>query len=212
MLFYAVAILAHAANITIPNTNDSSAGSLQQVVADNAGDTITPTLTSTPSFPLKVSANRHYLTTQDGAPFLLVGDTAWTIPQQGTNTELDAYLANRAAKGFNTVLIEAVDSYYSDKAPNDILGTAPFTTPGNFSTYNPTYFNRLDHFIDTANSYGIVCIIWPLYLGYYHGAHVDGWADQMVADTTAHLQTFATFLGNRYKNKGNIIWVNGRRF
>jgi hypothetical protein len=207
VLLCAVAIPARAATIT--NTNDSSAGSLRQALADNAGDTITPTLTPTPSFPLKISTNGHYLTLQDGTPFLMVGDTAWTVPQQATDAEIDEYIANRAAKGFNTILVEAVDGYYSSNAPRDILGTAPFTTPGNFSTYNPTYFNRFDHVIDKANEYGIVCIIWPLYLGYYHGLHLDGWADQMLADTSAHLQAFATFLGNRYKNKGNIIWSMG---
>jgi Protein of unknown function (DUF4038)/Putative collagen-binding domain of a collagenase len=167
------------------------------------------TPTPTPSFPLKISTNGHYLTLQDGTPFLMVGDTAWTVPQQATDAEIDEYIANRAAKGFNTILVEAVDGYYSSNAPRDILGTAPFTIPGNFSTYNPTYFNRFDHVINKANEYGIVCIIWPLYLGYYHGLHVDGWADQMLADTSAHLQAFATFLGNRYKNKGNIIWSMG---
>jgi hypothetical protein len=106
-------------------------------------------------------------------------------------------------------MIEAVDSWYSDRSPADILGTVPFIIPGNFSSYNATYFNRLDHLIDTANSHGIVCIIFPLYLGFYGGLHVDGWAEQMQADTSAHIQAFGTFLANRYKDKGNIIWSMG---
>src|SRR6266498_3148573 len=41
-LFFAVALLAHAATITVTNTNDSGAGSLRQALADaNDGDTIT---------------------------------------------------------------------------------------------------------------------------------------------------------------------------
>src|SRR6266496_4385968 len=41
-LFFAVALLAHAATITVTNTNDSGAGSLRQALIDASdGDTIT---------------------------------------------------------------------------------------------------------------------------------------------------------------------------
>jgi hypothetical protein len=158
-------------------------------------------------FPLKISANNRYLTTQNGMPFLIVGDSSWLLAAQGTNADIDAYLANRAAKGFNAIVVQLIDSYYSDNAPNNIDGVAPFTTPGNFSTANSTYFNRFDYVVDRAASYGMVVISYPLYLGYQCGE--QGFASQVSADTTAHLQTYGTFLGNRYKNKGNIIWVMG---
>jgi hypothetical protein len=33
------------------------------------------------AFPLKLSANGRYLQDQNGKPFLLIGDTAWSIAQ-----------------------------------------------------------------------------------------------------------------------------------
>jgi Protein of unknown function (DUF4038)/Putative collagen-binding domain of a collagenase len=206
VLLCAMAILAHAATMTVTNANDSGAGSLRQSLADNAGDTITLTPTPTPSFPLKVSANGHYLTTQDGTPFLVVGDTVWLLPTQGNNQDIDDFLANRAAKGFNAVLVQLIDTYFSDNSPNNIDGVPPFTTFGDFSTYNPAYFNRVDYLIDQAANYGIVVFAAPHYLAQCNN---HGWAPQVAADTTAHFQAYATFLGNRYKNKGNIVWVMG---
>jgi hypothetical protein len=182
-LLCAVAIPAHAAPITLT----------------------TPTSTPAPRFPLKKSTDNRYLVTQDGIPFLIVGDAGWYLSTQGRYADIDTYLANRAAKGFSAIILQLIDSTYSDRAPNDIDGIAPFTTPGNFSTYNPTYFNKFDYVVDRAAAYGMVVVTFPLFLGYNCGS--DGFANQVIADTTAHLQSYGTFLGNRYRNKGNIIWV-----
>jgi uncharacterized protein DUF4038/collagenase-like protein with putative collagen-binding domain len=175
---------------------------------DNAlVDLNTGTPTPTSSFPLKKSPNNRYLTTQNGTPFLIVGDSPWELTSQGTYADIDTYLANRASKGFNAINVQIIDSMFGDNAPNDIDGIAPFTTPGNFSTYNSTYFNRFDYIVDHAKNYGMVVVAFPLFLGYNCGP--QGFSSQVLADTTAHLQSYATFLGNRYKNKGNIIWVVG---
>ena len=179
----------------------------------SATATFTPTPTSTPTptlatgvaFPLKASANGHYLTTQDGTPFLLVGDSVWAMIGQSTDAEIVDYLDDRQAKGFNTVLTETIDPFLQDNAPNNIDGVAPFTTPGNFSTYNPPYYTRFTYLLDQAAARGMVVIVFPLYLGYQCAE--QGWGSQVAADTTAHLQAYGTWLGNQYKNKGNIIWV-----
>lgn len=54
------------------------------------------------SFPLNVSANRRYLVDQNERPFLIHGDTAWSIITAISEGEADQYLANRAEKGFNS--------------------------------------------------------------------------------------------------------------
>jgi Protein of unknown function (DUF4038)/Putative collagen-binding domain of a collagenase/FG-GAP-like repeat len=179
VLLCAVAIPAHAATTTITTPN--------------------------PNFPLKLSANGHYLTTQDGTPFFIAGDTPWNIINQGTNSDIDTYLADRASRGFTALVVELVDNTYSTRSPNNIDGVVPYTVPGNFSTYNPAYYDRFEYLVDRADSYGIVIFMWPLYLGFNCG--VDGLGQLVAADTTAHLQSFATYIGNRFKNKGNIVWV-----
>ena len=172
-----------------------------------ANPTPTPTPAGTPNFPLKISPNNRYLTDQNNVPFLMVGDSPWYLPSQLNNAEIDDYLANRAAKGFNTIMVAIVDAYFSDNAPNNIDNVAPFTTPGRFDTYNPAYFDRFDYILDQAASYGIVVIAFPTFLGYDCGR--VGVAQWIINDTSAHLNAYMTFLGNRYKNKGNIIWTFG---
>jgi hypothetical protein len=159
------------------------------------------------TFPLKKSANNRYLTGQDGTPFMLVGDTVWDFINDATNADIDTYLANRASKGFNAVVIELIDPHYATNAPNNINNVVPFTTRGDVSTYNPTYFDRFDYLLDQASNYGIVVICFPLYLGYNCGN--DGWGAIWESNSTANLQAYATFIGNRYKNKLNIIWAMG---
>jgi hypothetical protein len=167
-------------------------------------NTGTPTPTPTASFPLKKSPNNRYLTDQNGTPFLLIGDSNWMSVAQFRNADIDTYLADRAAKGFNTILVQTIDTHFSDNAPNNIDGVAPFTVPNNFSTANPAFYTRFDYLLNRAATYGMVVVTFPLYTGV---RCEKGWGQQMIASSTADLQTFGTFLGNRYKNKPNIIWV-----
>jgi hypothetical protein len=170
-------------------------------------DLNTGTATPTASFPLKKSPNNRYLVGQDNTPFLVVGDSVWIIVNQATNADIDVYLADRAARGVNSIIAEVTDPFYGTNAPNNINNVAPFTRPNNFSTPNLAYYSRFDYLVNRAASYGIVVFAYPLYLGYH--CNQQGWAQQMIASSTSNLQSFAIFLGNRYKNKGNIVWVMG---
>ena len=162
-----------------------------------------------PAWPLKISANNHYLVDQNNVPFIIIGDSPWDMVTAFREPDIDAYLANRAAKGFNGIILENLEHYYSVNSPNNIDNVPPFLTPGDFSTANPAYFARMDYIVDKARDYGMVVVIFLDFIGSVGGVNPAGWHVEMAADTTAHLQAYATFLGNRYKNKGNIIWVQG---
>ena len=56
------------------------------------------------TFPLHTEAGKHYLVDAQGKPFLIHGDTAWSLMVQLTDAEVDQYLDDRKAKGFNTIL------------------------------------------------------------------------------------------------------------
>ncbi len=55
---------------------------------------------------LQVSENKRYLTTADGQPYFLIGDTAWELFHRLTRSEAEQYLSTRAAQGYN--MIQAV--------------------------------------------------------------------------------------------------------
>jgi hypothetical protein len=204
--------------VTVKVTSDSTHGASDVIFDDvtytcvpGASPSPTPTPTATPSpspgFPLKISSNNRYLTLQDGTPFLIVGDSPWEAMTCATRPQIDTYLNNRQAKGFNAIIIQVIDKKWGPNAPNDLDGVAPFTTPGNFSTYNAPYYDRLDYIIDGAANRGMVVLLFPAYLGF--GCGTAGFASEMQNDSQTDLEAYGTFLGNRYKNKGNIIWVMG---
>jgi polysaccharide pyruvyl transferase WcaK-like protein len=62
------------------------------------------------SFPLRVSANGHYLEDAGGKPFLLHGDTAWSLIVQLTKEETEEYLENRRQKGVNSIIVNLIEA------------------------------------------------------------------------------------------------------
>lgn len=81
-------------------------------------------------FPVRVSSNGRYLVDAGGAPFLLHGDTAWSLIVQLTNDEAEEYLENRRQKGFNAILFNLIEHRFADDWPKNKYGHGPFKTPG----------------------------------------------------------------------------------
>lgn len=157
---------------------------------------------------LSVHASGRYLL-RDGSPFFLHGDTCWSIVGQLTNAEIDDYLDDREAKGFNALLLSAPEGYYTSQTPsyNNVDGVAPFNTmsPVDWADPNNTYWNRVDHLVDGALARGMVCVINPAYWGYNL---TDGWGSSVTGASDADLQDYGAFLANRY-DQGNVIWCLG---
>ena len=62
---------------------------------------------------LSVSANHRYLVDQNRNPFLLQGDAAWSLIVAMSNAEVEQYLSNRKAKGFNAIMVELIEHRYA---------------------------------------------------------------------------------------------------
>ena len=126
----------------------------------------------------------------------------------GDLTEADAalYFADRKAHGFNTVWINLLGNGYtgcnSDGSTWD--GVQPFTTPGDFSTPNEAYFAHADRIIQLAAQYGLLVILDPVETG--------GWLTIMQDNGVDKLRVYGQYLGQRYKNFDNIIWMSGNDY
>src|SRR5207249_5725435 len=83
----------------------------------------------------------------------------------------------------------------------------PFTTPGNFTTPNEAYFAHADWVINNAMQKGLVVLFAPLYLGYQCGS--EGWCAEVKSSSLATMRSWGQYVGNRYKNFPNIIWLIG---
>ena len=154
-----------------------------------------------------MESGKRYLVDAAGAPFFINGDSPWDLISTLKRPDVDLYLADRKAKGVNAVLVELMEHYFSPNPPKNAYGDAPFTTAGDFSTPNPAYFAHVDYVISKAAQMGILVILTPAYVGF--GGGQEGWYQEMLANGTTKLFAYGQYLGNRYKNFNNILWVQG---
>lgn len=169
-------------------------------------------------FPLSVHSSGRYLKSANGNPFFIHGDTPWSIAGQLTNAQIDTYLNDRQSKGFNTILFNAPEKYFSSQSPsyNNVDGVAPFTTTSHtaasFQSMVDAYWQRVDYIVQQAKNRDILCMINPAYLGFGGGSGTSGdqgWDYQVNAATAGNLQTYGANLQTRYGGYGNVIWCLG---
>ena len=158
---------------------------------------------------LRVSASGRYLVDQGNRPWRVQADAGWLMSTEATPAQVDTYLATRKAQGFNSFYLMAM-VYFS---PNNYNGDPPFATPNVFSTAGGSvasegYWAWIDSIIDKAAANGMVVMLSYTYLGYGGGAGGSGWYPVLLAQPSRQACTnWGNWLGNRYKNKANIIWL-----
>jgi Protein of unknown function (DUF4038)/Putative collagen-binding domain of a collagenase len=164
------------------------------------------------AFPLKLSKNARYLVDQRDRPFRIQGDSAQSLITNLTYAEADAYLTDRRSKGFNAVNINLLERKFAINAPQNRRGDPPFTARDNFATPQEAYFAFADSIIDLAASKGMLVSLAAMYLGYGGGG--EGWWSALInaANTQDVCYRFGLYLGKRYKNRANILWVIGGDF
>ena len=158
-------------------------------------------------FPLHTVAGTRYLLDTQGNPFLIQGDSAWSLMVQLTDAEVDQYLDNRQAKGFNTLLVSLLERYFADNAPKNANGDGPFLTPNDFSTPNEAYFAHAASVIQKAADRNMLVLLTPAYLGYSGGS--EGWYQAMQNNGATKLRAYGQYLANRFSAYSNIVWVHG---
>ena len=163
------------------------------------------------AFPLKLSADKRRLVDQNGAPFLIKEASSWGLIQSLSEADAAVYMDSLLAKGFNTLLVSVI-SYDTRMAggPPNWQGIPPFTTQWDFSTYNDAYFAHADRVLNMARDRGMLVLLVACYLGYAGDAN-QGWWNELLSSTNsvAKSQAYGRYLGNRYKDFGNIVWVAG---
>jgi hypothetical protein len=162
-------------------------------------------------FPLKLSPNGKYLTDIKNQPFLVKEISAWGLIQALSGKDEAAFIDSVKKKGFNTLLVSIIsfDTRFAGNPPN-WQGISPFKTKWDFSTYNTAYFKHADNFLRMAKAKGMLVLLVPCYLG-YKGDKNQGWWDELLSpkNSVAKSRKYGEFLGQRYKDFPNIIWVAG---
>jgi hypothetical protein len=163
-------------------------------------------------YPLKQSANHRYLMDQSNAPVMLVGDSPQALIVNLTTNEAAMFFSDRASYGFNTMWFNLLCATYTGGRADasTIDGILPFTaTVPSTSSYdltktNEAYFVRVDQVIQLAAAQGIQVLLDPCETGSFLSVMLD--------NGTNRCRAYGQFLGERYRNYLNIIWMSGNDF
>ena len=166
-----------------------------------------PSTVASAAFLLQKTKKERCLVDQKGNPFLLQGDAAWSLLVQLTREEADHYLKDRWQRGFNALLMNLLEHKFARSAPKNAYGEAPFAEAGDFAQPNERYFAHVDWVLERAAEYGFLVLLTPSYLGYDGGD--EGWYRKMKNVGAAQLRAYGRYLGMRYRNLKNVIWVHG---
>ncbi|HEX2784516.1 MAG TPA: DUF4038 domain-containing protein [Ilumatobacteraceae bacterium] len=191
--------------------------------------TTATTTTTTSLFPLSLSSNHRYLVDRTGAPFPIMGRTAWFITSL-TSADYHTFIDDTVAKGYNSIEFHVINHDGRGKnPPYNGIGDLPFLKNLNGGTYtgiladqggyssglapdfttpNPTFWSYVDGLLDYAASKNMAVFMFPAYVG-AGGGNSQGWMTEMTANGQAKMQTYGAFLADRFKNRGNIVWMMG---
>jgi hypothetical protein len=157
-------------------------------------------------FPLRVAEGGRYLEDAAGRPFLMHGDTAWSLIAQLDEADAELYLRSRRAAGFNTILVNLIESRFASRAPANIFGETPFAG-GDFTRPREAYFRHADWILARACDLGFLVLLTPAYSG--NGGGPEGWYAEMEKAGADAMREYGRALGNRYAGLPNILWVQG---
>ena len=156
---------------------------------------------------LVVSENKRFLSTADGDPFFWLGDTGWLLFSKLDREEAERYLEDRRQKGFNVIQVSVLHNIrhavniYGDSALISYRIDKPLVTPGN-SFDDPgqyDYWDHIDYIVDLAGSKGLYLGLVILWGSNVKSGHV----------TVEQAKKYGVWIAERYKEKSNVIWING---
>jgi len=152
---------------------------------------------------LRVSDNKRFLVTGDGKPFFYLGDTAWELFHRLNREDAERYLRNRADKRFTVIQAVVLAELDGLRDPNP-YGQVPLkdldpTKP------NEEYFKHVDWIVDKANELGLVIGMLPTWGDKFN----KKWGVGPEIFNVDNARAYGKWLGARYKDRGNIIWILG---
>lgn len=154
------------------------------------------------AWPLKKSANNTYMVDQNNKPFFINGDSPQSL--MGSLSEVDAekYFANRESYGINAAWIHLYTTWGPPVNGN------PFTNGYDIATPNEAYFAHVDRVLNIAQKHGVVVFLGVPGKNGLYNPDVTNFTNQGATKA----RNFGRYLGNRFKNRGNIVWTFGNDY
>ena len=152
---------------------------------------------------LKVSPNQRFLMTEDGQPFFWMGDTAWELVHRSTREQIEVYLENRRAKGFNVIQTVILAEEDGLRTPN-AYGHLPLIEEDPMQP-NEAYFELVDFMLEKAQEKGLYVGLLPT----WGDKVVSMWGQGPVVFTPDNAEFFGNWLAARYARFNHIVWILG---
>jgi hypothetical protein len=179
-----------------------------------------------PAYPVRHSANKRHLVDHLGAPFPIMGRTAWFVTSL-SEADYKTFVDDTVARGYNAIELHVINHdprgnhppfNGDDAAPflntldgGDWSGSLDYgdinTRGPDFTTPNPAYWSAVDLLLDYCESKGILVFMFPAYVGSLGGN--QGWMQEMVANGPTRTQSYGAWIADRYKDQKNLVWMAG---
>lgn len=140
---------------------------------------------------LNISDNGRYLM-EGNRPFFWLGDTAWLMLQKLNLDEIYAYLRNRKEKGYNVIQTVLIHVLPGKEIMNSLASGVKDVTC-------QEYWKFVDEVLRMAED-------MEMYIGL-----LPAWGS-LVKEKILNIENiehYAEFIGKRYQNRKNIIWILG---
>jgi hypothetical protein len=151
---------------------------------------------------LRVSHNKRFLVTADGAPFFWLGDTAWELFHRASREDAERYLRNRAERRFTVIQAVALAELDGLHVPN-AYGDLPLENDDP-TRPNEAYFAHVDWIVAKANELGLYIGLLPTWGDKWN----KKWGVGPEIFTPANAEAYGEWLGRRYRTAG-IVWIVG---
>lgn len=153
---------------------------------------------------LHVSDDHRRLVKDDGTVFFYMADTGWELFHRCTKKETEMYLKDRHDKGFNViqaVILAELDGLHMPNAEGEtpLINDDPLRP-------NEAYFKHVDWVVQKAAELGIYMAMLPTWGDKWNKRWGVG---PVIFDMPEKARAYGKWLGKRYKDQPNIIWVLG---
>ena len=171
-------------------------------------DSVGETTGASPVFPIRIE-DETFVDSSD-EPFLIAGDAAWSLIAQ--LDEGDRALSRRSAsaglqhahrepcRGLLCLTIPHVQLMGSSRFCRRVIGQHPTL---DYSTERLRYFSRPPTAV-------FLVLLFPAYLGFEGGD--EGFYREMEEQGPEAMQQYGAWIGRRFRDQSNIVWVNGGDF
>ncbi|KAL2842001.1 hypothetical protein BJX68DRAFT_270941 [Aspergillus pseudodeflectus] len=151
-------------------------------------------------------ATQRTLTDSEGNPTFWQADTAWEIFHRLNVSEVEYYLSDRAAKGFNVIYGTIIAELDGLTVPNQ-NGDLPFIDY-DVRKPNEPYFHWVDTVISMASKYRITVALVPAWGRWVNG----GWHGPPLILNMSNAAIFGNYIGRRYAGLPKIIGGDSNRW